>query len=392
MTPCSALRSGYNFHHHLVNCPFFEMAILKIKLIRIVRACEKISSVAFRPNSGVRCVASPQRIDGYASSARLAITPNSPRTARSEILSQALSPSFPVGFLLRRKKALDLENGNWGQNMRQLEQKQATSTYSKRIAILMFCGLSMNALPHLSGCALDYSMNKTRGHGTATDTDTASGSASHSESDSTTTPPTVDDTATQPDTESTTIPCPTALVFEPTVTFTDKVVCDKPAQEYTDSCPEGQAIVGFSGLLRDYDLVHARIRAICGIPSVKQVGNDCVVEVAPGELLPVRGTSGSIDWSRMCPENQFLMGFKVWTGDNLDKTIFRCAPLLITREGSQFSVTRGPFTDLEFVGKDAGHNNPQADCPADQIATTTYIQADTAPRALGLGCRSPSLQ
>jgi tetratricopeptide (TPR) repeat protein len=65
----------------------------------VLRACEKISSVAFRPNSGVRCVASPRRIDGYASSSRLAITPNSPRTARSEILSQALSLALALALL-----------------------------------------------------------------------------------------------------------------------------------------------------------------------------------------------------------------------------------------------------------------------------------------------------
>lgn len=272
--------------------------------------------------------------------------------------------------------------------MRRKKQRQATSGDHQRVAILMFWCLSMGVLPCLSGCTLDYSIKKDSDPNTAFDTGTASESVSHSESDSTTQPPTVDDTETE--SESETSPCPSELEFGPPVQFTETVVCAKPAQEYIDSCPDGQAIIGFTGFLRSLDLVHARIRAICGIPSVKPVGKDCVVEVASGELLPVRGTSGEEEWTRICRDNEFLMGFKAWTGDNIDKVIFRCAPLLITPEGSHFVVTRGPFTDLEFIGKDDGAVNFQQDCPSGQIATTTKLQSDNVIRAIGLGCQSPS--
>lgn len=272
--------------------------------------------------------------------------------------------------------------------MRRQKQRHAISGYHQRVAILMLWCLSMGVLPCLSGCMLDYSIKKDGDPNTAFDTGTASESISHSESDSTTQPPTVDDTETE--SESETSLCPSALEFKPPVQFTETVVCAKPAQPYTDSCPDGQAIIGFKGFLRSLDLVQARMRAICGIPSVKAVGNDCVVERAFGEILPVRGTSGEEEWTRICPDNDFLMGFKAWTGDNIDKVIFRCAPLLIALEGSHFVVTRGSFTDLELIGKDDGAENFQQDCPSGQIATTTIIQADNVIRAIGLGCQSPS--
>lgn len=273
--------------------------------------------------------------------------------------------------------------------MGQLNQNRATAHWPLNIVISMFVCLFMCAVSYLSGCMLDYSI-KSIDDSAGTNKKNASDGGTDSEGESSTLPTTDGETATETDSESEFIPCPTTLEFEPAIRFTETVVCFKPSQEYTDSCPDGQAIIGFSGFLRDYDHVHARIRAICGLPAVKPVDDKCIVKVSPGGMLPVRGTSGTIEWTRTCPDNQFLMGFKAWIGDNMDKVIFRCAPLLVTREGGHFVVTRGPFTDLEPIAKDDGREQFQQDCSSGHIATTTVLQADTVLRAIGLGCQIPS--
>lgn len=242
---------------------------------------------------------------------------------------------------------------------------------------------------NVSSCIFDYSVKNDPSTSTDPDTITTIESDTPSDSESATQTDTLVDTHS--DSEIGT--CPGGVELVSAIEFTDLVLTDVPGEEFIDSCPEGQAIVGFEGFLWD-DVdrqVHGRLRAICGVPSIRRDGEQCVVEIGPGATLPDRGTSGTIEWTRMCPDDEVIMGFQAWTGHNVDIAVFRCAPLLITGDGGGYAITRGPFTDLSPVGTGDGHVNFQQDCPDDQIATTTKLVATNFLRGMALGCQRPSL-
>lgn len=229
----------------------------------------------------------------------------------------------------------------------------------------------------LSGCFYSYPLETDSGTDSnteiATDTnaDTESNTESHSGADI----------------------CPIGIEFVSTPAFTELATSSREGTEYIDSCPKGQIVIGFQGFMFDDAgrLFHGRIRTVCGAPSVSLIDDRCVVEMNTGASLPTRGSAGDVEWTRMCPQNEMIMGYQAWTGSDIDQIVFRCAPLRITGDGNGHTVTRGPFTDLGPVGADSGTSTFQADCPDGQIATIADFFADGFLRAIALGCQVPVL-
>jgi hypothetical protein len=155
---------------------------------------------------------------------------------------------------------------------------------------------------------------------------------------------------------------------------------------YDDSCPAGQALIGFDGNL---NYVLNRVRAYCGILRLASVGKGYVVRVDAGAVLPVRGTGTlGTSWSRLCAQDQVLVGFAGRSGLAIDQLTFRCAPLQV----SSGQVLIGPINELLPVGGTGGTAFGPEDCPAGQVATVARIRASDAIYAFGLACSAVGLK
>ncbi|MCU0663407.1 MAG: hypothetical protein MUC50_13905 [Myxococcota bacterium] len=232
----------------------------------------------------------------------------------------------------------------------------------------------------VSGCLYEFPLKKAADTDTVTHTDTDTNPNTH--------------TATETNSETTPISCPTGVAFVSSPAFTGVVFGTSGGTRYWDECPDEQVLVGFQGWLysgSSGSTVHGTLGAICGKPSVSLVDGKCAVQVSAGAILPMHGSVGETKWTRMCPENEIIMGFRAWTGLDIDLIIFRCAPLLITPDENGYEITRGPYTDLSEVGGGATTPSDQTDCPDGQIATIAELYAAGYFRAIGLGCQTPSL-
>lgn len=191
------------------------------------------------------------------------------------------------------------------------------------------------------------------------------------------------------------IHCPEGIELKSKILYTGLSTADIDGAEYFDTCPSGQVIIGFEGFIIEPEadsMTHSRFRGLCGVPSIRLVGDACVVEMKPGDLLPVRGTAGDLEWSQTCPDNEVIIGFKAWVGHNIDALIFRCAPLIIKNNAGGHTIELGEYRDMEPVGNtNGGTVDFQRDCPDGTVATTTHLKADHSLRALALGCQEPLL-
>lgn len=186
--------------------------------------------------------------------------------------------------------------------------------------------------------------------------------------------------------------CPTGIEFTSETVFT-KLIETKTTvvAEHDDSCEDGQVVVGYHGFLRDEsgkNLVHGKIQAVCATPSVVSENGECVVKMGSTTQTPLRGDTGSREWTRMCPDGEIMVGFEAKTGMDIDYIIFVCAPLSI----SEGTITRGTLTYLDRAGGVGGNYLYQDLCPADQFATSSQIlEGNLLFTGFGMGCRSPSL-
>lgn len=255
----------------------------------------------------------------------------------------------------------------------------------------------------LSACMLDWETKPIEGTETdstseqATDGSSDTGvedSESFTDGNTDLATDTMHDTATTLDTDD--LPCPD-LTFTTSVVFTETAASDNDGGvELVDSCPGGQVIVGFRGFIKEgyADGIIGKLQPLCGATSVQAIEGGCAVAIGAGETLPLRGDAGDIEWTRMCPENAMIVGFRAQTGADVDFLTFLCAPLLITRGESEWRVSRGTTTELEKAGGAGGATKVETLCSGDMVATGVQVRSEgSAPlRAISLGCQGPSLE
>ena len=159
---------------------------------------------------------------------------------------------------------------------------------------------------------------------------------------------------------------------------------------YLDTCPQGQVLIGFTGVLKTDS--HAALKGMCGAPGLAVQADAFVVEVVAGAPLPERGGAGDTPWMRGCAANQVVTGFAGRAGVGVDQLTLSCAPLVVSEamDGS-FSVGLGPASPLPAVGGAGGLPFPQTDCPAGQVGNAQNLRADATIAAFGLGCAAVSL-
>ena len=163
---------------------------------------------------------------------------------------------------------------------------------------------------------------------------------------------------------------------------------------YTDSCPAGQAMVGFSlAVATDSSgnqLGINRADTICGLPTAQPAtGGGWTVTWTAGATLPGHGTTDQALVVYECPSNAFLVGFGGRSGAYYDKMMLSCAPILID---AGRNVSLGATLDSNTgVGGTGGSAFANIYCPAGQVATIlrTRDLAGSPPNAFGYGCSVP---
>ena len=200
------------------------------------------------------------------------------------------------------------------------------------------------------------------------------------------------DSQTENDSDSELSSCPSGLEFRTSPVFTDLIEANSPlVGDYHDSCSRGLVIVGYRGFFRDNQkyYIHGQIQAVCARPTIHSDGNKCLVKTGDTEDLPLRGSPAEIAWSRMCPQHEIIVGYFGTTGSAIDRLTFLCAPLLV---GEGHRISRGPVTPLEKAGGDGGNYDFEAECPVDQVATSSIMRTShVIVNALGVGCQLPDL-
>ena len=161
---------------------------------------------------------------------------------------------------------------------------------------------------------------------------------------------------------------------------------------FDDSCPPGQALIGFTGKL-DGNNWHGNVAGACGTLTVGVAAAKFVVKVGPAGALPLHGAvnqSGQT-WDRLCPADQVVVGFSGRSATLIDQLTFTCAPLVISEDGVGFSLGVGAKTNLAPIGGNGGNAFPQTDCPAGQVANRQRGRAGNDLDQFGLGCAIPGL-
>jgi hypothetical protein len=161
---------------------------------------------------------------------------------------------------------------------------------------------------------------------------------------------------------------------------------------FNDVCPAGQALIGFSGLLTSATGYHQQITPQCG--AVNRVGapGSYALHVTGGVTLPTHGpaTGTPVPWARFCPTDSVVSGFGSRSGGLVDQLVFSCTPLSVDAALGT-TITLGTVTVLAPVGGNGGHANPQANCPAGQVATAPNLRSGDGVDYFGIICSTPSL-
>ncbi len=159
---------------------------------------------------------------------------------------------------------------------------------------------------------------------------------------------------------------------------------------YTDTCPSGQAVVGFEGFLTAPDVgltLVGGIQGVCGELFLSRSSNQ--IETGPGATLPIRGTSITSPWTQMCPANEIVVGVVGRSGADLDRASFECAPWLAPGDGGE-ALAMGAVVALAFAGGDGG-SPYQTACPNGQLTVGSNVRAGDWVDAFGLVCATPAL-
>jgi hypothetical protein len=158
---------------------------------------------------------------------------------------------------------------------------------------------------------------------------------------------------------------------------------------FNDDCPAGEALIGFAGSLTSSTGYHGKVGGVCG---AVLVDDNLAVTVAAGSTLPLHGILGTVAWTRTCPANEVVVGFRGRSGSLIDQLTFRCAPLTVAASGGGYTVTVGTTDDLASIGGSGGNAFAQTDCAAGSVAATARIRAGDGIDAFGLGCSPVTAQ
>jgi hypothetical protein len=153
-----------------------------------------------------------------------------------------------------------------------------------------------------------------------------------------------------------------------------------------DLCPDGSLLVGYEGTHSanpTFPWIHSVV-GICATVTLPPTGvppTDWVLT-----LLPARGSTNGVRWTRTCPDRHVLVGFDGNAGSWMGQIAFVCAPIALSASGQ--AVVLGSVTELDDVGAPADNDFLQTECPPGQAARGAETRAGSFLEAFGLICGS----
>src|SRR6185295_15209559 len=166
-------------------------------------------------------------------------------------------------------------------------------------------------------------------------------------------------------------------------------------QPNNDGCPAGQAVRGYAGeILNGSTGGLDALQVLCGALSVVTSGSNCQVTVSSGATLPLRGgLVGDPPLNQVCPANQVVVGIHGRSGNWIDQFAVDCAPLVLTKNGATYQVSKGAVTSFPATQGNPTGGSPYDDqCPSNEVGGGTIIRARTWPDQIALVCTTPTAQ
>jgi hypothetical protein len=94
------------------------------------------------------------------------------------------------------------------------------------------------------------------------------------------------------------------------------------------------------------------VQTLCGELGLE--GSPPVLTTSPGATFPMRGASQTSPWSQLCPAGQVVVGFSGGSGLYLDQVAFQCASWVVTDDGGGEELSPGSVVTLTAAGGDTG--------------------------------------
>jgi hypothetical protein len=164
---------------------------------------------------------------------------------------------------------------------------------------------------------------------------------------------------------------------------------------HTDTCPPGQAVIGYQGELLPADagliVTVSRIQTLCGVLAVDGTASNEIV-VTPGATLPEYGMWPGPSWTQTCGTNEVVVGFSGRSDAYIYQIDFQCGHWIVSSTNGIYRLSMDRTTTLGGAGSDAGNQFPEVACPVGQMAVGTALRSGFWLDAFSLVCGTPTLQ
>ncbi len=184
---------------------------------------------------------------------------------------------------------------------------------------------------------------------------------------------------------------PTSLSVSTTKNPTAKQAPGGGGTAYDDSCPAGQVLIGFNGSVGTDETY---LRSVAGVCGKLTLGGSAPYAITTSQAgtLPVRMSAQATAQSALCPANQVVVGFAGTNGGYIDSLKFKCAPLSVSGQAPNFTLSIGTASDSGSIGGPAGGNAFTAIlCATGQVAVSQHVNAGNAIDGFGMACSAVSL-
>lgn len=145
---------------------------------------------------------------------------------------------------------------------------------------------------------------------------------------------------------------------------------------YVEPCDTGEFLVGISGDLTSSSGYFAELATRCAPLTVSSCDStSCTVGTGTVTTGTYRGGSGSYLATEDCPSGSVVTGFVGRSGWYLDQLTIRCAPVEVSHDGTDWSVSLGSASDRSPMGGSGGGAFSRADCSTGEVASGATIGA-----------------
>lgn len=159
---------------------------------------------------------------------------------------------------------------------------------------------------------------------------------------------------------------------------------------HDDGCPNGEVIMGIKGregaVLDQVQVMCGLVQLFD--PEDPDVLD---LTIVPGTVLPQRGGDGGGGFTRTCPEGYAVVGFSGRSGHLVDKLILSCARMVVVDDGQSMALGFEEPIDLAGAGGGGGNPFEPGHCGEGEVATIANIRSGSMVDAFGLTCMPISL-